>query len=562
MLCGSGACHPFATLGALYQYLVEFKTGEQRKEATDQSLKAYQAIVSCNYLLPKSMIGWLGEEEKQYFSRYHIPEIARHFLDCFTQEYVKFRVSPLTESAISLAESGKIGALNLLFKRHPYSLSPSILDILSAIPETLPVQTYGQLLLGRLPPNTFALRDDDWLECQNTVEYMNKLAVSSEVFPTEIILKHSRGFVCPLVDELTEWYKKRAKDIDNLSGQLDNCLSLVEFACCKGIAELQKFREKISYLHQLIYSDEIDETFNMSLGTWDQLPDYEKFKMMLKGVREDNVVGSLRESAIPFMHSQLNFHFLDSEFEVKEPLLENYEPTGSFLVTWLKEVAAENKLEICLPVIENACGDSPIDGLFKDEAELIKTALQCIYLCTLTDQWNIMASILLKLHQKILRDKSCNDEKELNPNHVDMLEKRMKIAEGHVEVGRLLAYYQQHGRSYQDWANMWRDMQCFQGKAFPFLDAEYMLIEFIRRLLKAGEFSLARNYLKGTGSVVLDFEKAENLVIQASREYFFSASSFACDEVLGTQALIREGNFCSTSFGKVMFHSVWWVASD
>ncbi|KAJ0968606.1 hypothetical protein J5N97_025523 [Dioscorea zingiberensis] len=479
------------------------------------------------------------------------------------QEYVKFRVSPLTESAISLAESGKIGALNLLFKRHPYSLSPSILDILSAIPETLPVQTYGQLLPGRFPPNTFALRDDDWLECQNTVEYMNKLAGSSKVFPTEIILKHSKGFVWPSVDELTEWYKKRAKDIDNLSGQLENSLSLVEFACHKGITELQEFREKISYLHQLIYSNEVDEDFNMSLDTWEQLSDYEKFKMMLKGVREDNVVGSLRERAIPFMRSQLNFQSLDSELEVKEHLLETYEPTGSFLVTWLKEVAAENKLEICAAVIENACGDSPIDGLFKDEAELIETALQCIYLCSLTDQWNIMASILSKLPRKTLRDKSCNDEKELNPNHVDKLEKRMKIAEGHVEVGRLLAYYQvpkpisffpgaqsnkrnvkqllhlilskfgrrQPERLDQDWANMWRDMQCFQEKGFPFLDGEYMLIEFIRGLLKAGKFSLARNYLKGTGSVVLDSEKAENLVIQAAREYFFSASSLACDEI-------------------------------
>lgn len=89
----------------------------------------------------------------------------------------------------------------------------------------------------------------------------------------------------------------------------------------------------------------------------------------------------------------------------------------------------------------------------------------------------------------------------------------------------------QPGRSDHDWANMWRDMQCFQEKAFPFLDVEYMLIEFIRGLLKAGKFSLARNYLKGTGTVILDSEKTENLVIQAAREYFFSASSLACIEV-------------------------------
>lgn len=93
----------------------------------------------------------------------------------------------------------------------------------------------------------------------------------------------------------------------------------------------------------------------------------------------------------------------------------------------------------------------------------------------------------------------------------------------------------QPSRSDNDWANMWRDMQCFQEKAFPFLDLEYMLTEFIRGLLKAGKFSLARNYLKGTGSIALTTEKAENLVIQAAREYFFSASSLSCNEVSSSQ---------------------------
>ncbi|KAL6991568.1 hypothetical protein U1Q18_009680 [Sarracenia purpurea var. burkii] len=89
----------------------------------------------------------------------------------------------------------------------------------------------------------------------------------------------------------------------------------------------------------------------------------------------------------------------------------------------------------------------------------------------------------------------------------------------------------QPGRSDNDWANMWRDLQSLQEKAFLFLDQEYMLMEFCRGLLKAGKFSLARNYLRGTASVALATDKVENLVIQAAREYFFSASSFTCSEV-------------------------------
>lgn len=89
----------------------------------------------------------------------------------------------------------------------------------------------------------------------------------------------------------------------------------------------------------------------------------------------------------------------------------------------------------------------------------------------------------------------------------------------------------QPGRSDSDWATLWRDMQSFREKAFPFLDSEYMLTEFVRGLLKAGKFSLARNYLRGTSSVTLGSEKAEHLVIQAAREYFFSASSLSSNEV-------------------------------
>ena len=91
----------------------------------------------------------------------------------------------------------------------------------------------------------------------------------------------------------------------------------------------------------------------------------------------------------------------------------------------------------------------------------------------------------------------------------------------------------QPGRSDNDWACMWRDLRQLQEKAFPFLDLEFMLTEFCRGLLKAGKFSLARNYLKGTGSVALPLEKAESLVINAAKEYFFSAPSLASEEVSG-----------------------------
>ena len=99
----------------------------------------------------------------------------------------------------------------------------------------------------------------------------------------------------------------------------------------------------------------------------------------------------------------------------------------------------------------------------------------------------------------------------------------------------------QPGRSDNEWATMWCDMHCFQEKAFPFLDTTYMLLEFCRGLLKDGKFYLARDYLKKTASAVLAPEKEEMLVIQETREYFFSASSLDSSEVCFYQTLLCFG---------------------
>ncbi|PIA34738.1 hypothetical protein AQUCO_03700186v1, partial [Aquilegia coerulea] len=470
------------------------------------------------------------------------------------QEYSKFRTVPLNEIAVPLAESGKIGALNLLFKRHPYSLAPYMLDVLAAIPETVPVQSYGQLLPGRSPPTIISLRESDWVECEKTVAFINKLPKnqsSSVCLRTESIIKQSVGYVWPSVDELSLWYKSRVRDIENYSGQLDNCLCMLEFALQKGMVELQPFNESISTLYHLIYSDDKESSLIMNLVEWEQLSGYEKFKLMLDKVKEDKIVERLHERAIPFMLHQFPAVASTSAREVAGHQYQvDQNHTESFLVRWLKEIASDNNLDICLVVIEEGCKNIRGDGIFRDEMEALECALQCLYLCTLADRWNTMASILSKLSQ--IKD-TCPES----------LEKRIKAAEGHVEAGRILAYYQvpkpmsffleahsdqkpvkqilrlilskfgrrQPGRSDIDWANMWRDMQLLQEKAFPFLDLEYMLMEFCRGLLKAGKFSLARNYLKGTATVSFETEKAENLVIQAAREYLYSASSLACTEI-------------------------------
>ncbi|KAI4982337.1 hypothetical protein ZWY2020_022829 [Hordeum vulgare] len=475
-------------------------------------------------------------------------------------EYSKFRLAPLVDTAIALAESGKIGALNLLMKRHPYTISSDILRVLSAIPETIAVQTYSQLLPGKYPPSIVILRDGDWVECKQMASYINispaQLDKRGQV-ETEILIKHSTGFLWPSVSELSEWYRSRARDIDCLSGQLENCLAMIELACQKGIVELQSFLDDMKYLYQVVYSDESNE-FIMNLATWEDLPDYQKFKIILKGTKDDTVVQRLNDMAIPFMNKRLRLISSSNADKQEE----------SYLTRWMKEVATENELSICLSVIENGCGESPICGLFKDLNEMVETAICCIYVCSATNQWNTMSPILSKLLHKTKREKSllaseedfsskdakqalgtcvvscddmqhvdsyCNDSTAYQFDNIKSLDMREKMLKVPKPTHFFLAAHLDEKNVKQlirlILSKFGRRQPLFQEKAFPFLDSEYMLAEFIRGLLKAGKFSLARNYLGGTSAVSLSTEKAENLVIQAAREYFFSASTLSCNEI-------------------------------
>ncbi|MBA0588317.1 hypothetical protein Gorai_001429, partial [Gossypium raimondii] len=546
------------------------------------------------------------------------------------QEYSKFRVMPIDESAIALAESGKIGALNLLFKRHPYSLAPFMLDILAAIPETIPVRTYVQLLPGRSPPRFF-IREEDWVECDKMVGFISNLPENQDIdnqIRTEPIVKQLLGSFWPSTAELAFWYKHRARDIDSYSGLLDNCLSLVGFACQKGVNELKQFHEDISYLHQLVYANENDAEIStsMSLVAWEQLSEYEKFRTMLDGCREENVVESLWNKAIPFMQKRSRRASLATQEQIADGHSQvDRTRSESFLVRWLKEISLENKLDVCLMVIEEGCRELQSSGFFKDEVEVVDCALQCLYLFTVTDRWSTMAAILSKLpHKQGVKGLEMNYQfyfflvmplhfvetgyptvgvfKSFLVRHqlvtlivyapltintdsgifIGNLDQRCKVAEGHIEAGSLLAFYQvpkpmsyfleahsdekgvkqiirlilskfirqRPGRSDNEWADLWHDMQCLHEEAFPFLDLEYLLTEFCGGLLKAEKFSLARSYLKGTSSVALATEKAENLVIQAAREFFFSASSLAGSEVsfLSDHGLIWKAKDCLNLF--------------
>lgn len=402
----------------------------------------------------------------------------------FPNEFAAFRSSDLHAVAVEYAEGGKMGSLDLLLKRHQYSLAPFLLSILDAVPETIPPHSYGQLLPELTPPKAFlSRRIQDPVESRKTLDAIkggvHKLEEEKHGIPlegcTEHMVKLARGLSWPSKVEISEWYKARARTIDRVSGQLENSLSLLDLGQRKGVKGLELLLEDTSDLIKVVLtrngSEEGGTEVELSLDEWEQLGEYEKFQAVLQGAGVDSVVDRLREQAIPFLHRQYNRPSSSQVSPVRSG-------TSPVLGRWLKDMAQESKLDICATVFEEASNGPDGNGLFQEEAELVAVAIDCLYLCPALDQWSVMQSILSRFSPNVdspvkesvgysdeiptrgrfrqgivSRLRGSVSSRPAYSEHEDPSPKRASInvnvggarlrkAEAHVEAGGLLSLYQ------------------------------------------------------------------------------------------------------------------------
>lgn len=396
----------------------------------------------------------------------------------FPKEYAYFCSADLRAVACEYAEGGRIGALDVLFKRHRYSLAPSVLSILDSLPETLPPHSYSNLLPEVTAPPAFVARGDcDWVESRKTVARLNIVrdALSHMVGDvnlmesTEHMVNLAQGLLWPAESEIVEWYKNRARTIDKISGQLENSLSLLDWGERKGVKGLESLFEDVSDLLKVVLVSEKaeDPTLVFDLETWESLSEYQKFQVMLEGAQADSIVDRLREQAFPFLYRH---HHQTS------PVNEPSTAVSYVLGTWLRDTARQNKLELCAAVFEEASSGSHGNGLFASESEMIGVAVDCIYLCTAVDQWPLMKAILAKFGHSldspskglggshfqdsprrvglrkglVSRFRSSVSSKPVSEMEIDggnlksslgLTDPRLQQAEARVEAGELLSFY-------------------------------------------------------------------------------------------------------------------------
>ncbi|GBG89067.1 hypothetical protein CBR_g48777 [Chara braunii] len=537
-----------------------------------------------------------------------------------SEEYLKFRACDLPKAAVQFAQHGMISTLEHLFKRHALTLSPSILKILDNLPETLPPYTYRAILPAVNPDVPGPLRPVDWVEKAEILEKLTQMglledadegakAVGIDVC-TEEMVRITKGVVWPPKETTEDWYRARARKIDEMSGQLEHSLSLLDLGIQRGFEGLVPFLEMLSDLHGVVYGASAEETgegggMELSLSMWEDMGNYEKFCIIMRGVNAKNAVERLRERGFAFL-KRVGRTEAGPESDALEVKSDTPAWKNSMLGQWLVERAHEGKIDLCALVLEELESSKEVErGAFLSEKEFGEVVLDCVYGCPTLGDWQWMSAILQQVpRRKTMKQKGNGKgedrvapvlgrllrrgvlmrrggEEEVQgapevPGEFEAgpllgeveegsgtkdwevaLHERIERAEGHVEAGRLLALYEvpkqvsfflvcheeesevkqllrklissranlQPPLPDSEWASLWVNIRTLHERAFPFVNQESLLLEFCRGMLRAGKFSLAKNYVRGTSATSLPLGDAEKLIIDISHEYFRNSSS-------------------------------------
>ncbi|GJP76962.1 hypothetical protein CLOP_g7404 [Closterium sp. NIES-67] len=186
------------------------------------------------------------------------------------KQYRIFLLLPLQSAAQRFASAGRISALHILLQRHPFSLSPHLLSLLSSLPETLPPHSYRAILPGASPTSVSRTRGADWVERQGVLEMIGAVPAvaatdsgagklvkarsgSAVAFATEEVVFLFQGFQYPSKPAVQAWYLSRTREIEERTGLLQHALALLDLGLAAGLAEVRKVMEDYAELNRVVY---------------------------------------------------------------------------------------------------------------------------------------------------------------------------------------------------------------------------------------------------------------------------------------------------------------------
>ncbi|KAL4457607.1 hypothetical protein ABPG75_012472 [Micractinium tetrahymenae] len=497
--------------------------------------------------------------------------------------FAALRDCTAAEAAGALAAAGRLPAVLVLLARHPRALLPSILDVLSAVPETVDAKQLAPLLrqVASLRKPSPLPREPDWVESAATAAELREAGQYALLLATEPMCAASgagrgsssggssggtsggaAGWHPPTERQLAAWVCERAQQLDATTGQLPNALALLEAGGATlhygqpSISALLVLGQELLSLIKLVTSrGDGSSTWHMDLRQYAALSPAQRLSLLLGLLGGDSLADDLALHVAPFL-ARLGSGGSRSgqDGETADPQVVLRQALEAESVTRLGWVVRLIQSEARQPAV------------FSDAAQLAKTVGACCYACQATDAWELLNSMLSAARDALRADHSLGRDEQ------EAAAEGLAAVRGHVTAARLLT---KHGlttpvstvrdadraaalrllrtllarvsrtkNTESRWVEVWMDARSIQEHGFGQLSEEEVRTEFCRALLRAGQYRLCSSYLKP-----LRPEAAEQLVLAAGREVYLSASSMTdravkqakeCFSLLPASAAARE----------------------
>ncbi len=304
-----------------------------------------------------------------------------------------FLLQSLVDSARLLATRESLGPLQILFKRHGFSIWPYRLPILACIPMHVSPSYYHEILpkldLSRndeyRPPVEPWRPELDWTE---NPRVQAALSTSGYDALQRRLLTHSADEALKPMSsqELASWYRRQIQSILSLTGMVDVALSMAQHATSRGIPGLDELGEELSLLSRLVYdaqaAAEDGPEDDWTLEQWKNMDSLAVIRAMLALSTPQTVVADLRKFVLPYLF------VLESRAERAG------DPNPTLSLHMLNEFILEAPLKMVARIFGESKPTLPSRHRFiSDSEDMARLALACLYGSDSLDEWHVMSQI-------------------------------------------------------------------------------------------------------------------------------------------------------------------------
>ncbi|XP_045511446.1 neuroblastoma-amplified sequence-like isoform X1 [Colias croceus] len=449
-------------------------------------------------------------------------------------EYHRLRSNSLVYSALEIAKEGRIEALTCLW---PYIKSLSMqLAVLDKIPESANPMNYQHLLPTKEPIVWFEKKspikikpsehEHDWCRKEIFRPIWNSNWSEDMTPESENTLSE---------EDISEWYQRRAREIEERSGLASHALTLITIATVGGRAKgMETILFHLLTLATLLYELNVE---NVTLADLEKMDVLDVCKLLTKFSTTETFLADLRNFVMPFLKRH-------------ESILRQEGLAVSNLINFLEKLS-EDDLTLVLEVFRNK------REFALERDMLLELAERCILAHAHTHQLSMACDLL----HCMLKESDGAVPSNYVVQRVSELERIVagcsKLTWRGVAVAprelrdvlperahcvRLLARlarshdvepHVSEKAKQREWNSILKDMLDLQHTIFDCITREECHEIYASALLTSGDMDSIRmaadvltcNPHMRYGSHVIDYENTVKLVLEAAREYFNSASS-------------------------------------